>query len=365
MALPETVYAYATATNPSATLTDFSLAVDLSLMPAAWWTLVDTVDGTKGRAAKDDGTELACDWIDFNNNGDGTGTGLLRVKWESTLATTGSQILRVYPPMDANAAVAAGDTYGSDAAYDLGYQCYIPDGLGVDRTVNGNDFTAVGSPTVGGSAGPIGAATDLNGSSQLGSAPSMLASEPEEVLICMWINPDSVAFCFLHGQDPTLFNGFFLGGKVYLIGTNTSEDSISLSAPSNLTFDTSGWQMYSVRWSASTTLLEAFRNATKSSGSANTSGEGLRDMDQTMAIGAAQTGTPANYFDGDVAQISFHRAIRTDAWVALEYAQLASNTTFWGEWAMFEASADVAFRNRIDRWRGRPSRPYDLLERLT
>lgn len=86
--IPASNYATATITNPSSSLTDFSLMVDLSRMPANWWSAVNTSDGTKGRAAKNDGTELATDWINFNNIAH---TGWLRVKWAGTLANSGSQ----------------------------------------------------------------------------------------------------------------------------------------------------------------------------------------------------------------------------------------------------------------------------------
>lgn len=123
MALPATTYDTATLVNPSSSLTDFALVVDLSRMSAAWWAAVDTTDGTKGRAAKDSGpTELACDWLDFDSVNE---TGWLRVKWSGTLASSGTQTLRVYPPQAANASVSASDTYGSNNAYNANYELIV------------------------------------------------------------------------------------------------------------------------------------------------------------------------------------------------------------------------------------------------
>src|SRR6056297_1214654 len=130
-------HALATVTNPTSALTDFTLIVDLSTMPASWWSAVSTSDGTRGRVYKGDGTtRLACDWIDFDDTAE---TGLLRVLWSGTLASTGTQELWIEPPVSGNDAVAADNTYGSDNAYDDDWEGYWPDGGGSDRTENNND----------------------------------------------------------------------------------------------------------------------------------------------------------------------------------------------------------------------------------
>ena len=68
MTLPATMYSKNTIPNPTSALTNFSVMIDLANMGADWWTANGTeADGTKGRAAKDDGTELATDWIDFDH----------------------------------------------------------------------------------------------------------------------------------------------------------------------------------------------------------------------------------------------------------------------------------------------------------
>jgi hypothetical protein len=100
MSIPNTAYAEATVTNPSSNLTDFTLAIDLSLLPSEWWALVNTTDGTRGRVCKGDGvTELPGDWIDFNSSNQ---TGVLRTKWSGTLSSSGIQTLRIYPPNTGN-----------------------------------------------------------------------------------------------------------------------------------------------------------------------------------------------------------------------------------------------------------------------
>jgi len=190
MALPSTTYDTATLVNPTSSLTDFTLIVDLSRMSAAWWAAVDTSDGTKGRAAKDLGpTELACDWIDFDDSAE---TGLLRVKWSGTLSDTGTQTLRIYPPVAANASVAASDTYGSDNAYDSDWAAYWPLHDEVDRTANGYDLTAQGGVTVGGATGKLGAATDFDGSDDnLKNTTAAPVPMDSACTIMAWVEPDA------------------------------------------------------------------------------------------------------------------------------------------------------------------------------
>ena len=160
-------YDLATTTNPSGALTDFSLIIDLSTMSASWWAANDSADGTKGRAFKGDGvTELATDWIDFNNSGE---TGWLRVKYSGTLASSGVQKICIYPPLAANASYAAGDTYGSDNAYRSIWDGYWYDG-GTDRTSYGVDGSAQGGVSIGGAATTkVGKATDFDGADDFAS----------------------------------------------------------------------------------------------------------------------------------------------------------------------------------------------------
>jgi len=192
MALPATTYDTATLVNPGSSLTDFTLIVDLSRMSAAWWTAVDTSDGTKGRAAKDSGpTELACDWVAFDSVNE---TGLLRVKWSGTLATSGSQTLRIYPPQAANASVSAADTYGSDNAYGSQVKGYWPLNTLSDRTSNGNDLTAnntaaagVGETLYNGGllSGEMFTSTDMF----YGSIPALTGTD--EYCFMAWVHPDT------------------------------------------------------------------------------------------------------------------------------------------------------------------------------
>jgi len=78
MAIPSTTYDIATATNPSAALTDFTFIVDLSNLSAGGKSAWNTSEQGRGRVSKGEGTtELAADWIDLDHTAK---TGLVRIK---------------------------------------------------------------------------------------------------------------------------------------------------------------------------------------------------------------------------------------------------------------------------------------------
>ena len=139
MDLPSTTYDTATVLNPSSALTNFTLMVDLSRMSAAWWSAAENTNARRGRAAKDDGTELACDWIEYDHTGQ---TGWLRVKWSGTLATSGTQVLRVYPPVAANSVQLSNAAFGSKNAYNSTWIWYTPGHNGVNRIDSSQESTA-------------------------------------------------------------------------------------------------------------------------------------------------------------------------------------------------------------------------------
>ena len=150
MAVPTTGYASATIQNPDSALTDFTLIIDLAEIisdEADFGTAFNTDDQGRGRAYKSDGTtELACDWIDLDNS---NSTGLLRVKFSGSLASTGTQTIRIYPPNTGNSQYAADDTYGSDNAYDDSWESYLPTQSDfLDRTSNGNDLPYTEEATI-------------------------------------------------------------------------------------------------------------------------------------------------------------------------------------------------------------------------
>lgn len=339
MALPSTTYDTATLVNPGSSLTDFTLIVDLSRMSAAWWSAVDTSDGTKGRAAKDSGpTELACDWIDFDDVAE---TGLLRVKWSGTLSDTGTQTLRIYPPQAANASVAANATYGSDNAYDSDWAAYWPLHDANDRTSNGYDLTAQGGVTAGGVAGKLGAATDFDGSDdwfeRTASAPN---TGPGKTLIA-WVNYDAQSYVsrILEIQD-TSNNSYQQILHVFSTIRANEYDGSTQGGPTASVPATGTWCQTTAQFVTATSRY-AFVNKTKSSqntASIDSTGDGTADR---LGIGAASDGS-GTHMDAKIQHVQAHSIARADDWIEYEYDQMNDQATFWGTWTNVPVAAGIS-----------------------
>jgi len=313
-------HALATITNPSAALTDFTLIVDLANLPASWWSAVTSSDGTKGRVYKGDGTtELAADWIDFDDTAE---TGLLRVKWSGTLATSGTQQLWIEPPLTGNASYAATDTYGSDNAYDANWEAYWPfESDYTDRTSNSADASAGGgTPTIA-SGGQIGVnELQLDVNEELSATISTLTNS--QITILGWGKPGASSSALIGtagGYEMVLrVNG---GVTQFLLNSFSTNDRVDGSTSVN----TSGvYQQFGGRYDG--TDLEAFYNGS-SDGSVTPTGSwgSISNLEIGALYGAAD-------WLGAIDDLQIHSTGRSDAWIASEYAQTNDNSTFWGTW---------------------------------
>lgn len=328
-------HALATVTNPSVSLTDFTLLIDLATMPASWWSTVDTSDGTKGRVYKGDGeTELASDWINFDDDAE---TGLLRVKWSDTLATSGTQQVWIEPPVSANASYAADDTYGSDNAYDGSWALYLPfeeaSGIVYDRTGNSNDGTAAGTPGYG-ATGKVGAGIDFehDDSDAFSVADSASMNVNGDITILAWVNPEAFTESLGHIVGGYSWGGGY-AGYAFVID-NTGHITV---------WNGSGWQSaagqittgslqhigYTNDGATNRYYISGAEDSTDSAGNPN-SYAGVR------YIAADANGTQE--YDGILDEVQIHSAARSAAWIASEYAQSNNNETFWGEWGWVPAS---------------------------
>lgn len=332
----QTNYAEATLTNPSAALSNFPLLIDLSDMPAEWWTENDSTDGTKGRAFQGDGaTEMACDWIDFDNTGE---TGFVRCLWAS-LSDTGTQKVRLFPPLAANSSYAANDTYGSDNAYPSTLEAYWPfDGATplVDRTDAGITLTNNNATTHSAGGGKIGDTFDFEeGSSQYLDVSSGLniADGDGPITVLAWINPESNT-----GLDKTVFGLSYTGGAFqWTMAMQLETTDASLSVNNR---DGSGGS--SIAGTANTMSTATWYFAAGDVGSGNVHAilnESIANEDDTATSNTISTPNytevgrinegGGRYWDGLIDELQVYSAVLTDAWRATEYAQSNANATFW------------------------------------
>ena len=305
-------------------------------MPASWWAAVDTSDGTKGRATKSDDTELACDWIDFDDTAE---TGWLRVKYSGTLAASGTQTLKVYPPKAANSSYAASDTYGSDNAYDDDWKCYLPLAEDfADRTSNGNNGTASGTITAGDSAGPDGLpAAGFSGSGDYLTLDSDPIAGEAECTVIAWArlitegtsygvmgafggNADMSALLFKTGADN--YNWFRI---------DTDSDTYADAYAGADDYEDNAWHMPVGRYDG--TNVETYWDGAGPRGVTDTiSGNVAASATKNFEIGryAANNST---CWVGAMAHVSAHSTARSADWIEHEYEQTSDNATFWGAWS--------------------------------
>jgi len=341
MALPRTTYDTQSCVAPSAALTDFSLLIDLSRMTSAWWSKVNTSDGTKGRAAKDaDGTELATDWIDFDDSAE---TGWLRVKWSGTLGTKSDRTVRIYPPFSGNTPYAASDTYGSDNAYKSAFQIYYPDAGGTDRTSNGNDaLSFIGGITAGGATGQTGAATDWDGSDDSIYIPHVL-SGLTTATVMVWVNVDTDADGGIlwdgnHGGSRPFGMWYDTNGASDRMGYMVTDSGGQYSGAkysANASLSTGTWYHVAVRFDAGFSPNPQMASFVDGALSGTTSEvAGLTEISTTnvdLALGGK--GDATRIMDGKMCEFMIADSVLSLAEINQEFDQGSSQSTFWGTWA--------------------------------
>lgn len=324
MALPTTTYDTATLVNPSSALTDFTLMVDLSRNTPEWWAANNTTDATKGRAAKDDGTELACDWIDFDNVAQ---TGWLRVKWSGTLAASGTQTLRIYPPVAANASVAAGDTYGSNNAYDSNWVGYWPLYSDLaDRTSNGIDLVL---DAAGGSfgSGQTGGAW-YSGNTRYASValPSALSFP---IHIMAWQYED--------GTVAGVKNSVVLNQAAGEVNAGSNQNKSIICTSDIPQFVNRRFSNATASWGVDVSdqwvFADAYEDAADSRGIAINAGTYVTNTTSVTSFTTPRVQVGGNSLTIErIAEVQLHSAARSAAWRSSEYAQTNDQATFWGTW---------------------------------
>jgi len=350
MPTPSTGYDLATVSNPDSALTDFTLVVDLSTMSEDWWDEVDTSDGTKGRAYAVDGddeneSELACDWVGFDNTGE---TGLLHVKWAGSLASSGTQKLRVYPPVSGNDSVAHDGTYGQDNAYDANWGFNSPD-MDDDR-VAGATATGTGSVSIGGGTGPIWKATAFDGTDDgIGYGTDGNIEGTGDYTVSMWVKGNGSQTSSIAEQR----NGDYRGTWQWKVdsleprwgcyaghgGQSSAWDpTVSPLWGATTSVVDNAWH-HVVVVNASGTLTGFFDSVEKTSDTDTTG----TDLNENVSFCAGYDQRQSDdHFTGSLAQFQIHNAARVADWIEHDYAQTNDNATFWGTWTWQTGEAPVA-----------------------
>ena len=327
MSLPTTDYDIATLVNPTSTLTNFTLMIDISRMTSEWKALFNTSVGGYGYASDGDGNQLSCDFIGLDSTAK---TGWVRVKWTGSLTTGDVQQVRIYPPNTSNLLVAVGDAYGQYSAYDGWFAYYPFDGGSLaDRTGNSGTLAATNptAPTTetGKVAGGVGLllgndATYVGTTNQYGGL---------DLTMMFWFKPSIGNIQEIHGGigSQTNLAGTPQNGSQWRIRYHNGVSSVQhiLSSPSEVV---GVWQHVTGRLTSSdiTCMVD---------GTSGTTGHALAtaSMDR-LSIGSEPRGAGGIY---DGAQ--YHGAARSDAWINKERLQTDDQVTMFGTWAHVSAES--------------------------
>jgi hypothetical protein len=336
MALPSTTYDTATVLNPSGALTDFTLMVDLSRMSSAWWAAAENIDATNGRAAKDDGTELACDWIDYTH-GSPVGSGWLRVKWSGTLATSGTQVLRIYPPVTGNGTVAAGDALGSNNAYDSAWAGYWPLSSDYnDRTANANNGSVNvgdGLLSAGDTSSPAGPVTMFRGPGadyiSVAGVEAFEATTDKMTAFALaridWPGTSAQSWeGILNRRDSYSIQFSGSGTNVYF-RTDDGVYSNNLESGAAGHFD-GAFHSYAITYEVAEKRVVL--DGVQAGIAAGPHGMGAQS--RTFQIGRPWIG--GNMWEGPIGHVHVHNDARSNSWIEQEDDQLMGQAAFFGTW---------------------------------
>jgi hypothetical protein len=351
MTIPaNSTYDEATVLNPSSAVTDFSLLVDLSRMSAAWWSAAENTNKRRMRFAKGDGTEIAGHVIEYDH---ASRTGWARVKWSGTLAASGTQTLRVYPPVSTNDIYTDGNDYGKDNAYDASWLWYTPGDEMENVLEPTQSLTAAtnwtsNTSTFGKSTGSVqydgvGSRADCYASYTHGS--DLVSDYP--VYLSMWMWSDDLTD--RSGlQYPALIGASYDTSRPYWTVTTSSADmrvlmdrvvapNVRHSGTVGMVDDT--WYMMGGRFTGSE--VQSIHNGARIDTPTSHSESFDAGLD-SVTIHPRYT-CPLGYS----CEVQVHTEDRSEAWTTEEFDQVDDQAAFWGTWENVAAPSAAASYNRV------------------
>jgi hypothetical protein len=181
-------------TEVAADLTDYPVYVDLSDLPASFWSTVASGGGDI-RCYKSDGTtELAREVVSCDTTAE---TGELHLLYSGTLSSSVDTVIQIHAD-GSSADYAAGATYGRNEVWsDYGAVYHMADnpsgGTLTDATGNGYDMAFLTSMSAGDSvSGIVGSAIQFDGSTE-GAFVNSAPSGDDPYTISAIIKPDVIA----------------------------------------------------------------------------------------------------------------------------------------------------------------------------
>jgi hypothetical protein len=320
-------------TQVDSDLTDFVVYVDLSDLPTTefWGTVAN--GGGDIRCYKSDGTtQLAREVVSCDT---ATDTGELHIKFSGTLSSSVDTEIQIWT--DEGTEPAASSTYGSEAVWSDYAAVYHGDDL-VDSTSNGNDLTLEGGnagDASSGNAGKLGDAFEFGTSAGNYRVSSFAGLSSDPLTMQGWVNPNSDTGngqTYVHLEDTGTVNmarfayqdnaaGNPLRGSTSVLGVGTRvADSASDPGLS--------W------WLAHLTVNASYQPSTYLNGSLESSDTAatavLTGLDGlTLGARGAEAGSRSQYCVGLLDEVRIFSGVLSADWIATEYANQNSPSTFY------------------------------------
>lgn len=327
-------------TNPSSALTDFRGCIDISTLSSSWKAAIQS-DGADIRVTKGDNTELAIDLSGFAYNA-GAPTGYIFFKYSGTLATSGTQNVRVWAGYSGTAtAYGTAETYGRDNVWSATLRAFhLESNTTITDSAGNADGTPIASPAS--ATGQLGSAVSCArstnkyvdcGTSPLANATSFRFScwfkftgtndAAEDTILSDWVSSGNNTTCLLRYDSLNNQIDFYLND-----GTAGDGDSY------NVSIEDSAFHKLMWEWDGSNKkfFLDGSQVSTDAAYSPS-------NLSSTITNNLYLGNTPHVTTDscrGDIDEAILETGIgsaRGTAWEALEYSMQSDQATFWGTWA--------------------------------
>lgn len=322
------------------TQTSFPVYVDLSDMPAAFFTNAKS-DGCDIRVVEsDETTETAFELVSY----DAGGTGELHFMADSLTGSGGGDTtFYIYYGNSGASCYATSDTYGAENVwgdYELVLHMNEASGNAIDSSSNGYDFTD--NNTVGSGAGQLGDGRDFEFSNSeyfsLADNANISLSD-SNVTIQSWFKLESVSNVlyyisqkgwYISATGNLEFNqSIYTGATPDYFRTEMYDGSFRGSNATGVTINASSWYFSASRHNVSTNQLISRVNTTNASaGTMNTSQNGATGMYIGVGHGGTE-GSKEYYMDGIIDEYRYRKSYLSDDWLTAEYNNQSSPSTFY------------------------------------
>ncbi|MCB9811709.1 DUF2341 domain-containing protein [Candidatus Nomurabacteria bacterium] len=333
---------------PSAAQTDFPVYVDLSDLPASFWSYARSDCGDIRIVASDGSTELPREVVACDN---ASQTGEL---WFKAPQVYSSQPTRfyIYYGYASGTDYTESETYGAEnvwtnnyvAVYHLNETVNNTAGGYKDSTANGNDGTgsSMALSRVSGALGG-GYAQEFDGTNDYITAPASITAE-NSVTLSAWAQPQTTAAfeAIISSRDAGL-SGMLLSGLnstrlAYAWDASTAEYYYNDAA---LTLDIDEWNYTAVAVAPTETNL--YVNNNQSTHSEAASARSITDWEIAYETGAAN-----RKWDGYLDEVRVASVTRSPEWIQTEYNNQFSPSTFY----FISSGSDTSLSRRMRLFEG-------------